>query len=447
MQYKNGLFIFSNDLRVQDNKALAHISSKVLRLACLWVMPANTAKPNRYTCLDSGTNKTSFLFQALHELDEALAQFNQQLHLLTAANIEPIVNYVLEHEIEYVVMSRSVAPYEAKLQAQLKAALSAIGVQIDFIWQHTLLEQKQLPFEIEALPASFSKFRRLLEKSLDFDTIPQVQKIVSLPPIISVKTQPIDVQLHDKAPAEANVIAPFHGGCLSANTHLQHYFSSLAPLTYKETRNALDEWSSSTKLSPYLALGNLSVHQCWQKLNQYENKHGANESTYWIKFEWLWREYFHWYLFVHQSDVFKFSGLSETKPLTNFSGERFAKWCQGNTPYPLINAIMNQLNQTGYISNRARQIAASCWVHECKGDWRYGAAYFEQQLIDYDVAANWGNWQYIAGVGADPRGGRWFNIEKQAQQFDPEGHFIKKWQGDREMYALDSVDIADWPVS
>lgn len=106
---------------------------------------------------------------------------------------------------------------------------------------------------------------------------------------------------------------------------------------------------------------------------------------------------------------------------------------------------MKQLNASGFISNRGRQIVASCLVNELAVDWRYGAAYFEQQLLDYDVASNWGNWQYLAGVGADPRGKIHFDLDKQIQQFDPEERFINKWQGFVENLPLDSVDAADWP--
>ena len=107
---------------------------------------------------------------------------------------------------------------------------------------------------------------------------------------------------------------------------------------------------------------------------------------------------------------------------------------------------MKQLNATGFMSNRGRQIAASCLVNELAVDWRYGAAYFEQQLLDYDVASNWGNWQYLAGVGADPRGKRHFDLDKQTRQYDPEGRFINKWQGQIQNLPLDSVDAADWPL-
>ena len=108
---------------------------------------------------------------------------------------------------------------------------------------------------------------------------------------------------------------------------------------------------------------------------------------------------------------------------------------------------MKQLNQTGYMSNRARQIVASCLVNELQLDWRFGAAYFQQQLIDYDVAANWGNWQYIAGVGKDTRGPRRFNKDKQTALYDPQFVFIKRWQGASTITAIDQVDMVDWPIA
>ena len=106
---------------------------------------------------------------------------------------------------------------------------------------------------------------------------------------------------------------------------------------------------------------------------------------------------------------------------------------------------MKQLNSTGYMSNRGRQLVASCFIHELALDWRYGAAYMEQQLVDYDTASNWGNWQYLAGVGSDPRGHRRFDLAKQTRIYDPELEFIERWASNHPTLELDSVDAADWP--
>ena len=107
---------------------------------------------------------------------------------------------------------------------------------------------------------------------------------------------------------------------------------------------------------------------------------------------------------------------------------------------------MRQLLETGWMSNRGRQIAASCLVNDLGIEWRYGAAFFEKHLLDYDMASNYGNWQYLAGVGADPRGGRYFNLEKQTRLYDPQEEFISKWGGVRPSQPDHVVDAADWPI-
>lgn len=195
-----------------------------------------------------------------------------------------------------------------------------------------------------------------------------------------------------------------------------------------------------------MANGSLSARQVFAQLKEYETVHGSNESTYWLYFELLWRDYFQWALLKNQSGFFRFSGINNRRPLTTFLPQRFIRWCQGETPYPIVNACMKQLNETGYMSNRGRQLVASCLVHELAVDWRFGAAYFEQQLVDFDVAANWGNWQYLAGVGADPRGHRQFNLNKQAASYDPHGHFTQRWAGAVNDSPLDQTDAADWPI-
>ena len=160
---------------------------------------------------------------------------------------------------------------------------------------------------------------------------------------------------------------------------------------------------------------------------QYEREMGANESTYWLRFELLWREYFRWYSRAHGKKLFLAGGTSGKKIELNFDKVIFESWCRGETGCDIVDAGMRELNATGWVSNRARQLLASHLIYELNIDWRYGAAYFESQLIDFDVASNWGNWAYIAGVGADPRGGRIFNLDSQADRYDPEKKYRYFW--------------------
>ena len=126
--------------------------------------------------------------------------------------------------------------------------------------------------------------------------------------------------------------------------------------------------------------------------------------------------------------LFRLSGLKGKITLPVMRDENVLQsWINGETGNDFIDANMLELRNTGFMSNRGRQNVASYFCHDLKQDWRIGAAYFEHQLIDYDVSSNWGNWAYIAGVGNDPRPNRYFNIDKQANDYDADKSYRKLW--------------------
>ena len=128
----------------------------------------------------------------------------------------------------------------------------------------------------------------------------------------------------------------------------------------------------------------------------------------------------------HGTKIFKLGGILTQKYTWETNHEIYKKWIEGKTSEPFVNANMIELEKTGFMSNRGRQNVASYFTKNMLMDWRMGAAYFEQQLIDYDVHSNWGNWMYVAGVGNDPRD-RKFNIQFQASRYDAKGTYQKKW--------------------
>jgi deoxyribodipyrimidine photo-lyase len=159
----------------------------------------------------------------------------------------------------------------------------------------------------------------------------------------------------------------------------------------------------------------------------YETKRVKNDSTYWLVFELIWRDYFR-FIGAQQGDrIFRPSGIQGIPIPWQQDWPRFERWRSGQTGYPFVDANMRELAATGFMSNRGRQNVASFLTKNLGIDWRMGAEWFESQLIDYDVCSNWGNWNYTAGVGNDARGFRYFNIPKQAQDYDPEGRYVKHW--------------------
>jgi deoxyribodipyrimidine photo-lyase len=218
------------------------------------------------------------------------------------------------------------------------------------------------------------------------------------------------------------------GGRSAGLARLKHYlWDTKALSTYKQTRNRLLGADYSSKLSPWLASGALSAREVHHEVKRYETEHGANESTYWLFFEVLWRDFFQFTAAKHGADFFKRGGIGRKTFRGDHDKVKFAAWCEGRTGQPFIDANMRELAVTGWMSNRGRQNVASYLVHELELDWRMGAYWFEHMLIDYDPCSNWGNWQYLAGVGNDPREGRRFDPVRQAGMYDPDGAFVRHW--------------------
>ncbi len=429
---KKALYWFSHDLRLQDNHSLASLIKQADEIAFVYVIDPRWFKSDNYSHKQLGYHRWSLILESLQQLDLQLQDHGHQLSIFFGHAESVITELIKEHNIDLLGHMQQVGIYEQNCLQRL--CQSSPQLTLVSHWDSTLFSPNPLVLNAKNL-TSFSKFRKGVEKQ----PLAVIDKID-----IDLSSLPQSLQIMDQAEKKfgwknANMLSSqifsnpnyantkFKGGELHAIKHTAAYFSSSLPSSYKTTRNALDGWDNSTKMSHFLAIGNISARQIWQQIKQYEIQQGANESTYWIGFELLWREYFQWLALQLGSQLYHFQGGAAVKPLTHFSVDNLNKWCEGNTQFSLVNACMKELKQTGYISNRGRQIVASCLVNELGVDWRFGAAYFQQHLVDHDVASNWGNWQYIAGVGADPRGGRHFNIEKQTQQYDPVGNYSNKW--------------------
>ncbi len=430
--YRHTLLWFTNNLRLDDNPVFDQASNSE-QLTCLFIQHPRDKRTNRFGFKGIGQHRQQFLNQALASLDANLQALNQALEIVSSDYVDALSQIILRDQTEHLVTSRHTGSYE---QSALKEIASRFPhLVITVVETHTLFNERQLPFTLSELPDSFTPFRKKVESI-------EIAAPVNAPETLPPRSASNSTEFNREC-INSNA---FNGSELSALEHLDTYFSSDSPTTYKETRNGLDEWECSTKFSPWLAHGVLSPKRIIQRLNRYENEVVANDSTYWIYFELLWRDYFQWYAHKWGNKIYHQTGPFNRKPLTSFYPDRMKSWIEGTTPYPIVNAAMRQLKATGYQSNRARQLVASCLVHELGIDWRYGAAYFEEALIDFDLGSNWGNWQYLGGVGADPRGHRQFNLAKQTQTYDPEGLFIKRWGGEEMMLPIHRVDYHDWPI-
>ena len=330
-----------------------------------------------------------------------------------------LAELIEQGQFQRVVTSRQFGSDEAAQLAVLDRRFP--DVTFSEIDTYTLFNLSGLPMPVSDIPETYSRFRRKAEKM----TVEEPRGMPArLPAAVELDRACLVLGAQDTDSGRSQRLV---GGEAAARAHAESYFSGELPLSYKLVRNELDGWENSSKFSAWLNTGCLSVRRLVDLLSEYEQRWERNDSTYWLYIELLWREYFQWLALKIGKKLFLKNGNAPAQVSGRFDAGAFSAWCRGETRYPLVNACMKQLSATGYLSNRGRQIAASCLINELEGDWRYGAAWFENQLIDYDVAANWGNWQYLAGVGADPRGGRHFNLAKQTEIYDADGRYRSRW--------------------
>lgn len=222
-----------------------------------------------------------------------------------------------------------------------------------------------------------------------------------------------------------NAIAPIDQEVID---EIHYYFhQSKLPSSYFDTRNGLLNRDDSTRFSAFLSCGALDVKYLYNQVKDYEKKNGSNKSTYWIIYELLWREFYYWHYQLHTKKYFSHNGIKAELDYSKYEMIEIEEFIKKHGSNPFVLASLRELKETGFQTNRARQIFASYLIHCTDYHWRQGASLFEQYLIDYDVYSNWGNWMYLAGVGVDPRGSRFFNIPKQMKNYDPELTYIRFW--------------------
>jgi len=421
------IYWFRNDLRLKDNQALNYALNNSDHILFIHIDDTLNNEDSSWGFKRRGKHRSIFMLQGLEELQKDLNAYGHKLNRFVGGAKNIFEGLIKQYKINSVFCEAIFAHEEQEKEK----SIMELGVTIHAHFQSSLYMPEDLPFKVNDLPDTFTQFRNKIEAEgiVPEDPVVLSERIKEILPIFIVKE---NLSLPTFTEDYVNSSFPisdkkFKGGERNANLYIHHYFKSKYPETYKLTRNNLMGIECSTKFSPWLSLGFISPNQIYKALKEYERKNTANESTYWIFFELLWRDYFRFLFMKYRGEKFYKKGLGLSNDNFQHDEKKFIAWKDSRTPSSFINAGMNELNQTGFLSNRMRQIVASYLVNELGCDWRAGAAWFESQLIDYDVYSNYGNWSYISGFGTDPRGGRHFNTEKQKSIYDQSGAYESKW--------------------
>lgn len=422
------LFWFRNNLRLQDNLVLNSALEDSEEICFVYVINDNFDKDVRWGFRKVGGHRKYFLNDGLNQLNQSLEEYGHQLNIYYGDPKKILIQVYKNYNFDLIYTEDIYASEEIDEIVSLKKK----HISVKTIWDSSLFFLDQLPFEKSQIPDTFTSFRKKIESNLIMprEPIKLIKKIKSIRSI-SIQSFQYNKIFTNKYSLSSFPIdnENFMGGEKNAINFLKKYFKTNLPDNYKKTRNKLSGVSFSTKFSPWLSLGFVSARTIFDLLKNYEESKKKNDSTYWIFFELLWRDYFR-FIFMKYGDLFfKKYGLKKYKKdiKVNHDQKTFNNWMLGKTQNDFVNAGMNELKKTGFLSNRMRQVVASYLIYYLDCDWRAGAAWFESQLIDYDVYSNQGNWAYIAGLGTDPRGGRMFNVIKQQETYDPQGNYIKMW--------------------
>lgn len=426
---KTSIVWFKTDLRLHDNETLVKAIIQSDIIIPVYCIDESFFKTTNFGFKKIGPFRAQFLMESLIDLDKSLRTIGSGLTILRGKPEVEIPKIALQYKATKVFAKREVSYEEKQTEALVLSELFKIKCELQTFSTSTLYHAEDLPFSIKDIPDVFTSFRKKTEKDAIVRTVFEEPKEIKSPEIEIFKLPTLEELGLIYEPIDQRTVLPFKGGESEAIARLNYYFFETKCISkYKETRNGLVGSDYSSKFSAWLALGCISPRFIHNKLKKYEQEFGANESTYWLVFELLWRDYFRFMMKKHTVKFFHLAGIQHKGvPIINHDIHLLQKWINGETGVDFIDANMIELKLTGFMSNRGRQNVASYLCNDLKLDWRYGAAYFEQQLIDYDVCSNWGNWAYLAGVGNDPRGNRYFNIDKQATDYDKNKIYRNLW--------------------
>ena len=394
---KISIFWYRRDLRLEDNTGLFKALNENENILPIFIFDDSILDE-----LPEDDARVNFIYESLSKINKQLNNHHASLQILKGQIDDVWEKLVTTYDIQKVYSNKDYEPYAIKRDQKIKEFLNSKGIEMKTFKDQVIFEEDEI---VKADGKPYTVFtpykRKWLEKFtkvnlnliVNFDNF--YKKIIDFPSLNQL-------------------------GLKNSSLKVKNY-SLKNVSTYSETRN-FPNLDSTSYLSPHLRFGTISVRQIITELK--------NKSETFLS-ELIWREFFMQIIFhfphvVTKNFRPKYDGIQWVN-----NKEDYDNWCQGKTGYPLVDAGMRQLNETGYMHNRVRMVTAGFLCKHLLIDWRYGEAYFAKKLLDYELSSNNGNWQWAAGTGCDAAPYfRIFNPIEQLKKFDKTLTYTKKWVKD-----------------
>ncbi|RUS80278.1 hypothetical protein EGW08_011962 [Elysia chlorotica] len=430
MNAKYGICLFRNDLRIHDNEVLNVANQKSDFLIPLYCFdPRHYKGTYHFGFPKTGKYRASFIIDSVVDLRSAIQSLGSKLIVRHGKPENVIQELIRNLNLKDVTVFLQEESMDEEKRVE-RAIQTKCNVAIESLWGHTLYHVEDLPFQPKHLPDVYTEFRKRVEnRAVIRKCFPTPSSLKPLPPDIDEGKMPTLADLELSEPEKnAQSAFPFPGGESSGLQRLHDYlWGTDSVSSYKETRNGMIGSDYSTKFSTWLAHGCISPRKIYWEIKKYEKERTSNQSTYWVIFELIWRDYFRFVGLKFGNKLFYPGGIKGEDVRWRSDKEQFNAWKEGRTGVPYVDANMREMAATGFMSNRGRQNVASFLTKDLKLDWRLGAEWFESLLLDHDVCSNYGNWLYSAGLGNDPRENRKFNVVKQGLDYDADGDYVRLW--------------------
>jgi len=420
---KKILVWFRNDLRLHDNEMLVEAIAKSDSILPIYVLDDRLFGETKYGTLKTGSIRAQFILESVTALRNSLKQIGGNLLIAKGKPEEIIPQLAQEYEITEVYHHREVAEEETHISALVENGLWKLRINLKHFIGHTLYNKEDLPFPIKDIPDAFNQFKKKIERDAIIKPCFPAPDRINVAEVIHWGTLASLADL-DLIPQQKDQRSDFEfiGGEAAGITHLQKIIAVMQQGAV--TKNLV----LASKLSAWLAMGCLSPRKVYWEIKKMESTPNTKAVFNHVLLGLLWRDYFRFMFKKYGNTFFKPNGFGSQGPVDVVNQqENFNKWKAAQTGFAIVDAVMTELNQTGYVSNIARQTAALYLINNLEVNWIFGAAYFEEKLIDYNPASNWGNWANIAGVGNDQKTKSVFDLDKNIKNLDPKGNYALTW--------------------
>lgn len=414
---KKILVWFRNDLRLRDNEMLAEAIAKSDEILPVYVFDARHFEQTSFLTLKTGITRTKFIIESLGELKQSFKNLGGDLLVLNGLPEELIPKLVSEYQINEVYHHREVASEETAISTAVEDALWKLKVNLKHFIGHTLYNKEDLPFPIKDIPDLFTQFKKKTERDAIVKPCVDIPNEINFVLVETSSETPTAADLFDAVVLSSGSNQEIIGGESQAQSHLANFCNMISEIAGSGI--TVKKFDIISKLSAWLSLGCISPRQVYWQMKNAEQNAALKPYFNQVILGLLWRDYYRFMFKKYGNRFFKPNAFSlEIDVISVRDQEAFTNWKTGNTELPQINAVMKELNDNGYITNAARQLAAAYLIYEMKVNWVLGAAHFEEKLIDYSPASNWGNWANLAGVGNDQSVTQAFDFEKTLKNFD-----------------------------